>query len=80
MLDACEYAHFVESVLLLLVRQLDHFYFFEGVDLAVGQALHLVDGRVGSFTYIDATNQCVSNDFQVLRAERSDANADHSFQ
>ena len=38
-----EDADLVEGVLLLLVREIVHLHFLEGVDLGVGDALHLVD-------------------------------------
>jgi len=42
-----EDADLVEGVLLFFVGEVVHLHFFEGVDLGVDDALHLVDGGVG---------------------------------
>lgn len=50
-LDACEDANFVQSVLLLFRRQLLHLYFLQCVNLIVCKSPHLVDATVCSFAY-----------------------------
>ena len=40
---------FIQCVLLFFIREVVHLHFFEGVDLGVDDALHLVDAGVGPF-------------------------------
>lgn len=52
MVDGSENAHFVQSVLGLLVGEMGQFDFFESVCLGVRETLDFVDCGVGAFSWV----------------------------